>query len=189
MTSNDWLAVSVRYFRDMGFFSRYAKLSDDRIASKLRDFQMKGWETELDPEDELVDLSVVRADTKRVWWEDTQADVGAGNNVYVRTLKEWAGISRGAFQPTRIRENWQTERGPIWVHFSWNDAQQRIQPAYRHDYLDINILRDINSLVGASGYRFEVYEQFDESAFVVALTRTEKEKLERERGWRFMDEL
>jgi hypothetical protein len=43
----------------------------------------------------------------------------------------------------------------------------------------------INSLIRDSGIRLELYAPFDQTGFIVALTASEKKRLEKERGWRF----
>ena len=100
-------------------------------------------------------------------------------------------ISRGAFSPDNIEETWESEKGPIWVSFTLNGTQHRIHPEYLNpgpDFIDVSILRDINRLIVGTGYQFEVQDALDEdqAAFIVVLTADEKEKLERERGWRFV---
>ena len=49
----------------------------------------------------------------------------------------------------------------------------------------MNILIELNQVIAASGYAFEMYDEFDQTAFVVVLTAEEKERLQSERGWLF----
>ena len=52
------------------------------------------------------------------------------------------------------------------------------------DYIDLGILVDINRAIAPSGRQFELYEPFDQTAFVVCLTADQKHALI-QRGWAF----
>jgi hypothetical protein len=63
-----------------------------------------------------------------------------------------------------------------------------INPEYAGDWIDLQILKQINHLIGDSGLRFEVIEAFDQTAVIISLTSEEKHKLESELGWFFIDD-
>jgi hypothetical protein len=200
----NWILEAVRYYRRLGFFSQYSDLSDEALAEQLEALVEGEWaerftasQSELRIEDEwsemlrspddvpYADLTLLRTDGTRVWWEDTEADVCAANRVYTETLRAWAGISRGAFSPQEITETWESEEGPITVRFTLDGHERVLHPEYADDWLDQRIVVPINRWIRKSGYAFEMYDAFDQTAFVVVLTPEEKRKLEQERGWRF----
>jgi hypothetical protein len=53
--------------------------------------------------------------------------------------------------------------------------------------MDMGILTGVNEIIKATGIQFAAYDTRDQSAFVVASKRNEREKLEQERIWRFLD--
>lgn len=184
MKEDIWLREFLRFFRPMGFYEEFADLTDEELGKKLLDSYRTEF-GEIDPDDEYADLYLLKEDTNRVWWEDTEADVCDGNEVYVETLRRWHEISRGTFNPKGIKENWKTETGPIKVSFSLVGQQLCLNPKYRDDWLDLDLLLPINLRIRPTGKQFEVYEEFDQTAFVVVLTRDERSLLEQERNWRF----
>jgi hypothetical protein len=199
-----WIVEAVRYYRGLGFFSEHAALSDEALAQHVESLIEDEWgetftadqsgpmvvdewgDTLTSPENvRFAELTLLRADSARVWWEDTEADVCAANQVYVETLRAWAGISRGAFSPREITETWESDEGPITVRFTLDGDERTLHPEYLDDWLDMEILVPLNGWLRHTGYAFELYEAFDQTAFLVVLTPDEKQRLERERGWRF----
>lgn len=179
-----WLTESVRYFRQLGFLKKYHSLSDEELVKELH---RVGWNSEPNPLYGVTDLSLLAMDKDAVWWHDTEADVFMGNNVYVRVLREWGSISRGTFLPEHIEEVWESADGPVEIRFAHHGDRFTIYAESFGDYLDLRVLLQINRLIRDSGIRFELYEAFDQSAFIIALTPLEKQKLEVERNWRFAD--
>lgn len=188
-----WLLEAVRFFRELGFYAARAGRSDRQVASALRSRERARLRRQdapasgapFDPAGPHPDLDLLRWDEERVWWEDTESDVAPGNGVYVATFRRWAAISRGAFRPRRLREEWTADGLQVDVRFELDGAAQRLTSRDRSDYLDLGFLRKINRLVQGSGYRFELHAAFDQTAFVTVLTAAEKRRLTRERGWRF----
>src|SRR5262245_35178836 len=95
----------------------------------------------------LSPLHVLRFYQVRVWWEDIEADVCEGNNVYQRVLLEWARISRGCFSPTNIEERWDSDERPITVTFRTRGQTVTLNPECVDDWLDLAVLVPINALV------------------------------------------
>lgn len=184
-TSDTWLLQSVQYFRSLGFFAEHAALSDSQLAEHLTQAAMERHGV-IDPANQLADLMLLSLDEQRVWWDDTEADVCAENQVYVDTLTRWSKISRSAFMPENIRETWDGEHGPVHVEFEHNGKKIALHPRFQHDYIDLNILQSINKVVADTGIQFRVHAIFDQTAFIVALTQDEKRKLEKDRGWKFV---
>ncbi len=154
------------------------------MAAEVRAGIADAWGDTLKPDDPLVDLIVAAEDQQRVWWQDLEADVADGNDVYVETLQGWAAISQDAFQPAGITENWASGEGPVTITFSLGGEPREITPAYLEDWIDPGILMPINELIAPAGRRFELYKSFDQTAYVMALTDLERQGLEA-RGWCF----
>lgn len=105
-------------------------------------------------------------------------------DVYVTTLEEWAAISKGAFEPADIHETWDGGEGPVTVTFTLDGEHVELRPEYLEDWIDPRILTPINERIADSGRRFELFQAFDQSAFVMALTDAERNALQA-RGWCF----
>lgn len=179
------LVHSIAFFRELHFFPQFVHLSDDALVSELLRKWQAMFNTPLDRSRPHADLDMLMWDTERVWWEDLEADVCAGNDIYRKTIEQWATISRGVFQPVNIRERWASETGPIRIELAHHGQHLLLYPEYLDDYIDINVLHPINRAIQQRGIQFAVYKPFDQSAFVVALTQEEKHTLETRRGWQF----
>jgi hypothetical protein len=119
-----------------------------------------------------------------VWWSDLEADVGAENHVYASTLEEWAAISKGAFAPQQIQETWDSGSGPVTIRFALDGETVELTPEYLEDWIDPRILTPINEQIADAERQFELFQAFDQSAFLMALTAKERAALEA-RGWCF----
>lgn len=182
--SNESIAERVAALRSVGLFADRSDLDDAALAAEVEAGIADSWGDALEPDDPLLDLVVAEQDHQRVWWQDLEADVAEGNEVYVQTLTSWAAISVGAFEPEAITENWASDEGPVTVAFSLGDDAHELAPAYLEDWIDPGVLASINALMAPAGRRFELYKSFDQTAFVMALTDLERQALET-RGWCF----
>ncbi len=184
-TATDWLGHSVQYFRAMGFFGQYVEWPDMVLATHLEQLYRQTWKRNFDPEDPLADFHLLKADVKRVWWEETAGRVKPSVEAYAESLPLWGAIARRVFIPRAITEDWETPRGPIVVSFVLEDAPHFVKAKVNGARLDVDILTDLNLLIEHSGIRFECVRPDDASAFIVALTHEEKSLLHHERGWQF----
>jgi hypothetical protein len=182
--SNDSVEVRVAALRDLGLFADRSSTDDAALATEVTAGISDQWGDAIGPADPLLDLAVAEQDTQRVWWQDLEADVVDGNDVYVETLQGWAAISEGAFKPSGIQERWVSREGPVTVSFSMDGMSREVQAHYLDDWIDPGILGPINDLIAPSGRRFQIYKSFDQTAFVMALTDPERQGLEA-RGWCF----
>lgn len=119
-----------------------------------------------------------------VWADDPEADVCAENEVYREVLLEWASISRGAFVPTGIMEHWGGDAGPVTLTFRLGGQPASVSPGYRDDWIDLEVLRQINTLIAASGRQFECAEDGN-FALVLCLTPDQKKAMQTERDFPF----
>lgn len=174
---------AVGYFRKMGFFADYQDLPDEALAAKIQELHEKTWGTPLDPKHPLFDQYILLWDKKRVWCKPVE--VAMGNDAYVNTLKEWAAISRGAFDPQDIKETWEGPEGPIEVAFKLADQQHTIHPEFLKSSLDDVITKDIYALTQPTGYLLVKLATFAPAVFIVFLTKKEMMKLVVERRWDF----
>ena len=61
---------------------------------------------------------------------------------------------------------------------------RRIGRRYLEDWIDPRIATPINELIAPSGRQLAFFKAFDQTAFVMALTKDERDALE-DRGWCF----
>lgn len=186
-----WFPESVKYFRSMGFFDEYKSLTNKELENKLATLQAKDYSKLMYNDFDLLNWS-----KKIFWWiSDFEKDVMKGGNVYVKILKEWSNISRGIFRPENIKEIWESETGPIHVSFTLNKKTCTINPKYLDDYVDDTALKQIIILVNKIlreskyNYNFEICSRIPgerlEGLCVIVLSPEEKQKLEKERDWKF----
>jgi hypothetical protein len=184
MRADQSIGERVVALRELGLFADRPDLSNEDISQRVEARLDELYGGELLADDPLLELIVASLDESRVWWGDLEADVGDGNDVYVSTLEQWAAISKGAFEPEDVRETWDAEDGPVTVTFTLDGENVELKPEYLEDWIDPRILAPINDQIADSGRRFELFQAFDQSAFVMALSDRERDALEA-RGWCF----
>lgn len=175
------------YYKEMGFFQSMDvnEVEKTFIDNYPNDFAA---DKDFDPYQDhtyyqiYADHFILQLDKSRVWMEDTEADVGKGNQVYVKALQDWAKISKGAFHPTEIVETWNTDEGPVKVQLNLNGEKVTLYPQYMNDFMDVGILKKINSKIAGSGYQFVVV-RVDQQAFVTVLNEKELAQISKERFW------
>lgn len=178
-------SASIDFFRSISFYNNMNDLTDLDIYRIINDYHQEIYGESINTNNPFFDLHITSFDKSRVWWKDTESDVCSGNNSYTKFLDELSKISRGSFDPSNITEKWESEEGPITVEYYLGNTHHKINPNFIDDYLDIEILRDINNQISSSGYRFEQFMPFDQTAFILVLTKKEKTDLKRKRGWKF----
>lgn len=201
----------VAALRQLGFFAGNDQLGDRALAREIHlsikhqldqvelldpllDRPANWWavartsdETQLSTQFER-DLLVAAEDLERVWWEPLE-QIGPHNEGYVRALRRWSEISRGAFMPRNIRESWGDEWEPVLVSFELDGKAELFThiTGYNHQ-IDTEALRDfLNPLIAASGVQFEIVDLHHIPNIIVALRPEERRRLESERGWRFAE--
>lgn len=167
----------IRFYQDVGFFT------DSKAVNVL-----KRWTAEMggfpDPSKRWDDAYLLRLSVGDVWADDPEADVCAENRVYSEVLLEWANVSHGAFNPRDIDEQWEGEKGPVHLAFTLAGRPAKISPAYQNDWIDLEVLRQINDLIAASGRQFECATDCN-FALVVCLTPEQKQRMRTERNFPF----
>lgn len=186
LKSTERLLDAAHYYRSLSFFE-----SDKSLASQDFDKKRLGFYEDFedwDPfdsskyYDDTADLYLLQEDKDRVWLEDWDLEVSKGKGAYVATLNQWSKISRGAFQPSDIKETWETDKGPITVSFMLNGHKQVIHPEYEDGYIDTyGVLKQINDMIKASGYQFAEAYNDDDDVIVTVLKADEQAKLQQDR--------
>lgn len=171
--SDATIADRVIDLREIGLFADRAETTEAALAASVEEAVTDTWGAIPDVPAGILDL-VAEQDRHRVWWRDLEADVIDGNEVYAQTISELGEISVGAFEPTAIVESWQASEGPVTVEFVAGGATHTLFPAYLDDWIDPGILVGINEVIVDTGRTFEMYEAFDQTAFVMALTDAER---------------
>ena len=115
-------------------------------------------------------------DSEKVWQEEDLESIFEGNSAYEKLIAELGKISEGHFNPTAIKEDWETNE-KIILTFK-NGAQEYTKypkVIERHadiegviDYINKNILASVD---------YQFYHRLGEDAFVIGLTEGEKEAL------------
>lgn len=185
----EWLRGFAQFYRELGFFA--GEPSDERVAEALRERadalyeeRQRGGRPQWYPE-----VSLLSEDEDRVWWGHLEADVGAGSRSYIEALGTWARISRGQFQPSELAETWEGEQGPVHLRLSLAGKARELSPRFLEDYLDTGILVDINGMIGDPAPKFWMFDDggfFVEDVVVAVLTEEERDRIERERGLKFL---
>ena len=137
-----------------------------------------------DPANPWDDVFLLALSADGVWSEDPEADVCAENEVYSNVLSAWGNISGGVFAPAEIKEVWDTECGPIRLNFTLNGQMKSISPAYLDDWIDLDVLRQINAMIAPTGRQF-AYAIDGNFALVVCLTSQQKKRMISERHFPF----
>jgi hypothetical protein len=177
------IVEAVSALRRLDFFAERIG-SDAEVAAAVLDDYRASWGHDPADDEPLLDPELLRFDPDRVWWEDTEADVGPGNDAYVAAIEGWAAISRGALRPSRIAEVWDPASGMVRIILSQGAVTHEIRARDLADYLDMGVLDGLNSIIASSPLRFRMHAAFDQTAFVIVCDERERRLLE-ERGWSF----
>jgi hypothetical protein len=180
--SGESVAERALALRAIGLFGDRAALSDADLGAEIEAQVAQQWGG-VPPDDFIMELLVAEHDVERVWWRDLEADVVEENQVYAATLAEWADISVGAFTPSSIVEDWQSETDPS-VTFALGGSDRVLEPEYLEDWIDPRIATPINEMIAPSGRQFAFFKAFDQTAFLMAVTAEERDAFE-SRGWCF----
>lgn len=183
---------SIEYLRRLGFFEEYSNLSSEEIFKKLKEksiiqIEKEDWSKESDFE---IDRFVAIFDEKRVWGGefDYPPNLGVG----LKFLNGLASISRGAFQPSNLREECRIEEDKVLgldtgfcrVYFVYKREGRMVEFLWsvKDRWNFGRALNHINWLIQYTGYRYYQIRQPDMYLFVV-LKPEEARKLRNERGW------
>jgi hypothetical protein len=162
------LVPLVRSYRESGFLAGLSE-SDEQLARRVKP---------TDPGSPHDHLDVLGLDLDRVWWEDIEMDMFPEARPYASALERWAAISGGALRPEGIEETWaDEEEGPVTVSFGQAGRRVELHPKWIDDWLDLDVLHDLNRLIAPSGHRFAQGHTYGQDAFVLCVTPPEQKRL------------
>jgi hypothetical protein len=162
------LAALVRRYRESGFLAGLSE-PDEQLAAQVEP---------TDPGSPHDHLDVLGLDRDRVGWEDVEVDMFPEERPYASALERWAAISGGALRPEEIEETWaDEEEGPVIVSFLQAGKRVDLHPKWNDDWLDLDVLHDLNRLIAPSGRQFVQGHTYGQDAFVLCVTALERERL------------
>jgi hypothetical protein len=168
----------VRFYQRLGFFA------DANPVAVVQQYTEEHG-TLPDPGKPWDDVFLLAHSEGDVWADDLEADVCPENEVYSCVLPQWARISHGAFAPAGIMEHWDDEGGPITLGFEFGEQQVSVSPRYHDDWIDLEVLRQINALIAPSGRQFECAVDGN-FALVLCLTPEQKATMQTQRRFPFV---
>ena len=209
----DELIDAVRYYRELGFFQHrqdqgtridgggqlgfaqvphdlllasYGLMTDSQVADTISSHCWKERGKDLDLGAPGGSVQLVEYDPYRVWRFDTESS-GPGEDAYVDAIHALGRISRGAFVPKEVREEWESAEGPVNVNFVADGKRHswRLEP--HGDWMDTSFLQRINALLTRTPYQVCTLETTGQDVVAIFLTPEEKAKLGRDQHWRFVD--
>jgi len=168
----------IRFYQRLGFF---AGADVATVVQRYSDDHGESPNAAKPPWDDVFLLAYSDGD---VWADDPEADVCAEHEVYSEVLPQWARISHGAFAIGGISEHWDGDSGPITLSFQLGDRQASVSPSYQDDWIDLEVLRQINALIAPSGRQFECAVDGN-FALVLCLTPEQKTTMQTQRRFPF----
>jgi hypothetical protein len=179
--TKEWIDESVSYFKAMGFLEDGFDL--EKIHEYVRDVYFDEYfERQPRPTGWFeLDMQLLAQDHRRVWWQDLEISHST-QEAYLEAIQKWSAVSRGHFVPQDLQVKWIDLKEYFEIAFTADGKPF----TYRSDltgWISPDLIDEINALLVDSGVLLYQCNTRDQSAFVVALTKDEKSKLEKERGW------
>lgn len=184
----EWILEALEFYRPRGYF-KHLEDSNQLLATRVTPAIIPEGEATEDvdlafPE---LDVSLLACDEHRALYD--QLSFGNAltpkSKIYVAVMEALSKISRGAFRPRKITEEWDSPEGPIYVDFELNGQAKELRLEVLSGIFDFRILLQINRLLLETPYRFEMVP-LDDMLFVTVLKAEEKSDMERIRGLSFM---
>lgn len=186
---------NLNILRQAGFFEEYKSLTDveliDILKRRRKEDHSKLFGYDYEPDDYLSSTSLVSEDDKKFLDIDLEAGVMDGNDIYVHLLQDFARASNGYFNPTSIKEEWESDEGPIKVSFSSNGQVIIFKPEYIDDWIDGRVFDIVNEeMKKVSNESFIVCSGPDDdwlgqNIIHIRLTEEQKELLIKKMNWNF----
>lgn len=178
--------------RQVGLFEDYKSLSDDSLTQLLSSIAKEQhlWEVfevyDSIQDGDFINLKIAQLDPKRVWWHDLEADVLNGNMVYASTVKEFVELSGGYLRAEKIKEEWETDDGPVHISFQDGETLRAFQLRSIDDWYDEDFFSYMEKFMTANGspYNFYIYIGTGQDVFLIRLTKAEKEMVEQKMRWK-----
>ena len=186
LSPDDWLRVSLIYFRSLGFFSAQANLDVEALAQQILATRGRPFS----PSGPLVDLDLLSYDLSAVWSADME-DCGEKPGFYAGAVTGWGHISRGVLEPTEISEDFGHVDGKPTLVWFRNHGKRFVVIADHTDesqwgiWLDLSVFDQLNIIIESSGRQYVIYKHPYQDASVLCLTPEEQQSLKYHRGWKF----
>lgn len=176
-SSENWFDQAVLYFRELGFYQQYARMSNDELVEKIK--VLRGYE----PGDTLTYntnlLLILAEDKQRVWYCDAESYY---DQRYVEFFKIWGDISCGTFTPENIAESRDEALWQIRIIFQYKGQPMKIIAENYGDWVDLEIFIQINEILRGSEVQFCNIMTNTQEACIVTLTELQKMRLEKDLG-------
>lgn len=149
-------------------------------------------------------------DGNKVWWRWKENDyyfqATEGRKPFTEIIKRLSQISRGSFIIDNIKQIAGKDENNVFISFDYNNQPRTLSAKYKIEDVgfgkiilpDLEILKEINSLIRGTGFSFEIYERvcgkdgipdeympFNSTAYILVLNEDEKEIIKSKRGWCF----
>ena len=211
MDTNNWLANTLIYYRQMQFFSHYQDFSNYELVNEVKKMAKKLYSNIYEHFfDEREDWFVLKLDIQRVFDIDFGSIYGdycgiEGINDSIQQILSIAEISRGFFAPNKVISYYINEcHGKIYSekdllkYFEHLPPDENIHKYYKNivdfeidgsrhlivgSYDPSLIAFQINKLIINTGYQFYLGE-FGNPTPMLLLNQEEKQKLQQDRGLR-----
>jgi len=185
------LKDAIGYYRKLGFFKDLKGLDDEDVLSRIIERAVRD---EIDDvfSEELTEVDVAEIDFYLLFLDKQRYFASRwlkSDGAFVEIIEGLAKISSSVFKPVRITEKWESDEGPIRIEFTHGGKNVVIKAEWQtKEWPDIEILKRINPLIASKGYVFVMVEcpVTDGPGFML-LSTEEKRKLEKDRGWKFLE--
>ncbi|MEM2921926.1 MAG: hypothetical protein QXF26_06385 [Candidatus Bathyarchaeia archaeon] len=198
------LIESIEYLRNLGFFEEHKNLTSEELFERIRRGEigrewLNWWGPKELPSEKrrkkqrayydesfAYDRYIACHDKRRVFFESMMRycpeDAG------VELLEKLAWISRGAFNPTEIREGRIRHTKDYWtlpIYFKFGGKELRIK-LIRSAVLNLDLIASqINELIKDTGYQYYTFDRdFYENISILMLTEGEATRLVKDRSWK-----
>ncbi len=174
----DQLAV----LRTLGFFEKYANLTDNVLATKLvkrcyQEFDSAVGDLVRDP------VQVALLDPIRAVHLDTELPTPPGEGGYSEVLEDLARISHGAFDPQDIRERITDDGQHVDVRFTVNGNEECIRARLQDDWIDPDFIPALDRFVTEAGRQFVIPDWGGQDFLVLCLSDDEQKALREKLKW------
>lgn len=188
LPSDKWLEVSIPYFRKLGFFAK-SNLTDEELVQQIKEAHGEPFV----PKRATMDIGLLNHDPDAHWDEDME-DRGEIAGFYTEMLQNLGRISRGAFVPTEISEDFGYPDRPTKLEFEYRGQLHTVIADNTEDspwgvWIDLRLLDQLNSVIEKTGRQFAIFRSPFQDISVFCLTKAEMASLRADRGWRFMDDV
>ncbi len=182
------IVMAAAVFRRAGFFARLQHLSDEDLGRAVSTTWRKRQWDELAEDPERLDEELLVLDSERTWYDDPEADVSPGNEVYRSFLRELAKCSGGAMKVTNVKEDWESQPGSVVLSFRLNGERHHLVLDDMDDWINPFAVTGLNDLLPPDNPHFYFVDNGGQMAIVTRATEKERQALEAARPIRLLTE-